>query len=116
MSGRTTPRARAADAADAPASAEQELRLKTREARELRRHLQDLADGVLLYLDGLDTVMKLPDSPERGRRIAALANALDMANDKARYGALGVDYRRDDKGAATKKLRARAKPPGTSSK
>jgi len=32
--------------------------------------------------------------------VAKLANDLDMANDRVRYFALGVDYRTDKKGAS----------------
>ena len=70
-----------------------------REARDLKRALTTLTGAVRDYLESLDETMKLPDSNERGKRIAALANALNMANDRARYFGLKVDFRTDKKGA-----------------
>jgi hypothetical protein len=67
------------------------------EARKLRSHLNELTAAVGKHLRALDAEMKKPSDVERGKRIAALANDLDLANDRARYFGLGVDYRRDKK-------------------
>ncbi len=73
-----------------------------RESRKMRKHLVDLTNVVRAHIDALDLLMKMPSTPERGKTVAALCNHLEMANDKARYFGLGVDYRRD------RKRRARA--------
>jgi len=41
--------------------------------------------------------MRQPESYGRGRLIAQVSNALEMANDHARYFGLGVDWRREVK-------------------
>ncbi len=67
----------------------------------LRTHLQDLSQAVTAHLEALDKEMKRPGAPsDRGKNIARIANALDLANDRVRYFALGVDYRTDKKGRA----------------
>lgn len=67
------------------------------EARKLRKALEDLAATNLSFLTALGAEVKLPSTPERGRRISHLCNALDMATDRVRFFRLGVDYRTDDK-------------------
>ena len=69
------------------------LRAIRREAREYRKHLATLTVAVLAYLSRLDTAMKAPASHARDQEIARLANALEMANDKARHFGLGIDLR-----------------------
>ncbi len=83
----------------------QKLRAKQKEARELRRALQGLADQVLDYLDSFDTVMKAKPGPDRDAALARLNNALELANDRVRFGALGVDFRKDDKAAVLRSIR-----------
>lgn len=67
------------------------------EVRKLRKALEELVATNLSFLTALDIEMKQEATPERGRRIARLCNALDMATDRVRYFRLGVDYRTDDK-------------------
>lgn len=55
-----------------------------RECRVTRRHLRELTLAVQGFLVRLDNEMKGPSTVERGKRIAALANALDMTNQCAR--------------------------------
>jgi hypothetical protein len=74
-----------------------------RRVRELTKHLKDLTTCVEVFLARLDVEMEGPSTEERGRRIAELANRLDIANDHARYFGLGVDFRGD----ATHKARVR---------
>lgn len=82
-----------------------ERKLK-KEARELRKNLQTLSNAILLHLHALDNECS-PDKAiprETGKRLAKIANWLDMENDKVRYSALGVDFRNDDKTRAVRKL------------
>jgi hypothetical protein len=64
-------------------------------AISLAKHLKDLTACVEGFLARLDVEMEGPSTEARGRRIAELANRLDMANDHAWYFGLGVDYRGD---------------------
>jgi hypothetical protein len=68
-----------------------------KEARKLKRALTELTRQVAAGLNALDTLMRQCESHERGSKIALICNALEMANDSARYFALGVDYRTDRK-------------------
>lgn len=68
-----------------------------RDARNLRTNLKALTDHVMRHLVWLDAEMKKPESPERGTQIAKLANALEIANDAARYHGLGINFRTDNK-------------------
>lgn len=76
-----------------------ELRALLRDAKRTREHLATLTGAVLAHLGRLDVEMALPSTPERGKRIAALSNTLDQANDAARYFGLGIDHRTDNKAA-----------------
>ena len=58
--------------------------------RELRRHLKNLVMSVTGYLRQLDVAMKEPATVDRGRKIAQLSNALDMAKDEAAHFGLGI--------------------------
>ena len=71
-----------------------------KEARRQRNALAMLTLNVRAFLDRLDEAIKEPSTVERGKKIAQLANALEMANDTARYGALDIDFRTDKKGCA----------------
>lgn len=61
------------------------LRSRTdrQQLREARQQLRTLTQAVSHALAALDTVMQAPESPTRGKQIAAIANHLDMANDSA---------------------------------
>jgi hypothetical protein len=65
------------------------------EAHKYRNALVAITTAVRTFIDALDREMKTPGTVERGKRIAKLANALEMANDQARYFGLGIDYRKD---------------------
>lgn len=65
--------------------------------RKLKKHLRELSTAVTTHLAVLDVEMGIPDSIERGKRLANSANALDYANDRVRYFALGIDFRKDKK-------------------
>jgi hypothetical protein len=60
--------------------------------RALRKNLKELTWSVLVYLAEYDELMKLPGSGERGRKLAALANRLDVANDIAQRFGLGISF------------------------
>jgi hypothetical protein len=60
------------------------VRALGRENREIRKHLRVLTQAVDYFLFRLDAEMKGPSSEERGKRIAAFANGLDMQNQIAK--------------------------------
>jgi hypothetical protein len=66
-----------------------------REVRALRKDLADLVRSVSTCLVLIDKEMGTESSPERGRRIATILNAMEMANDRARFFGLGIDHRGD---------------------
>lgn len=78
-----------------------------RRARNAEKHLRELVDACLVHLDCLDSLMRQPSTVKRGEQVAQLCNRLDLVTDLARYGALGIDFRRDP--AAKTKETARAK-------
>ena len=85
-----------------------------RDMRNLKTNLKALTDQVLRHLVWLDEEMAKHESPERGKRLAAMANVLDMANDAARYHALGIDFRKDDKNKERARvMRSNAKVTGS---
>lgn len=86
-------------------------------AKDLRAKttvLSDLTDKVMVFLSQFDILMKQPESPERGRRLASLANWLELNNDSIRYSTLGVDYHNgaDDKRARVAMLIKKFNPQG----
>lgn len=68
-----------------------------RDAKKYRKHLVDLTAAVKYALSALDNIMKGPSTSDRGKRVAAVCNALEMTNDRARYFGLDVDWRKDKK-------------------
>lgn len=56
-----------------------------------------LTNAVLAFIAQMDVVMKEPHSDDRDKMLARLINALEIENDRARYFALGVDFRTDEK-------------------
>jgi hypothetical protein len=75
------------------------------ERGKLRKSLQSLSDATLLFLNYLDTVIG-PEIPRlMGQKLAKAVNSFDVINDQIRYGLLGVDFRKDNKAIAIKKLR-----------
>lgn len=69
-----------------------------------KRDLKRLSDAVLVFLHLLDAEMMAPSTEMRGRRVAKLCNLLDLENDRVRFGALGVNFRKDNKDKAVAKL------------
>uniref|UniRef100_A0A6H1ZZ81 Uncharacterized protein n=1 Tax=viral metagenome TaxID=1070528 RepID=A0A6H1ZZ81_9ZZZZ len=83
-----------------------------KERGELRKALQSLSDSVLLYVDWMDTKIGPEKSISKpvSSLIAKGINALVLVNDRVRYGSLGIDFRKDDKAKAIKKLKGGRKP------
>lgn len=75
-----------------------------RAASHYRRELVKLTEGVTEFLAILDVLMRQPSTQERGKKIAKLSNAMEMLNDRIRYGALGINFRTDTKPAAQRAL------------
>lgn len=78
-------------------------REKKRELSRIKSHLRDLIRANRLALAGLDVEMKKPSDVGRGRRIAQISNAIDMATDSADHTGLGRSFaaiRRDKNQAA----------------
>ena len=60
---------------------------QTKDTRQARSHLRRLIADVKVFLVRLDIVMSQPSDVMRGRKIAALANDLDLARQIAsRFG------------------------------
>jgi len=70
---------------------EQEIRAMKKEARELRKCLENLTMTVRQFIHLLDSEMKNPSDVARGRRIAKLQNSLEWVNDHARFLTLRED-------------------------
>ena len=68
-----------------------------KEARKYKEHLIALSKSCFIFLRRLDEIMKTESTNKRGEAIANIANQLEIANDKVRYFALGVDYHHDNK-------------------
>lgn len=62
-----------------------------------RKQVVALTNAVMTYIKLSDALMKEPHSDDRDKRLARLINALEIENDRARYFALGVDFRTDEK-------------------
>jgi hypothetical protein len=63
-----------------------------RALRATRTALRSLTDTLTVCLAAMDQVMQGPSTETRGKRVAAIANVLDNANDAAlRYG-LGLSF------------------------
>lgn len=75
-----------------------ELRAEKRKTRELKKYLKQLVTASRVCLAGIDEVMTGPSTPERGKRIARLANALNYATDVADHFGLGTPLRKPKKG------------------
>ena len=87
--------------------------MRKTESTKYKTALQNLSDTILLFLDALDAEMKLHlFTPEernaRGKRLAVMANKLDMANDYVRL-FLGLNLDKVAAVRAIKKARRRHK-------
>lgn len=78
--------------------ANNQAKASSKKGNETMKQLAELSRACFIFLRRLDEVMKNENESEyRGRIIANLTNYLEMANDKVRYGSLGVVYRKDNK-------------------
>lgn len=59
-----------------------------------QKYLRELTACVRAHLAALDAEMEQPSTANRGRRIAALCNSLELANDRARHFGLGIELTR----------------------
>lgn len=57
--------------------------------------LRDLIAAIEQFIVAMDDTMRGPSTPERGKDIARLLNGLEMAKDRARFSAdgLNIDFR-----------------------
>lgn len=94
------------EAADS-AELQRQIRELRKENRNVTSHLKALVKTVEEYLERLDQVMTAPSSANRGEKVAALANALTMQKDQARFFGLDIDFRT---GKKRKKAKAKTKP------
>src|SRR3990167_5402526 len=82
---------------EAPMPSDKDVRAAKKEFRNLKEHLTNLTVSVRNFLVMFDREMKSEKSPDRGKKMAKLANELEFYNDEARYFGLGIDYRKDEK-------------------
>lgn len=68
-----------------------------KDAKKYKKALADLTSAVRAHLKAFDKIMEGKESEARGRLLAYLANQLEIANDRARYFGLGIDFRTDIK-------------------
>ena len=62
-----------------------------------KQYLINLTSTVAKGLTAIDRIMKKPASVDRGRRIAKVCNALDIANDAAMHFCLNYDFEKINK-------------------
>ncbi len=67
-----------------------------KEGHKYKKALEELAGKVVESLAALDKVMKEHESPNRGRRVAKIANYLAMANDIAMHFELDWGFKKMD--------------------
>jgi len=72
-----------------------------KENKKLKKHLKELTVIVKQSLNSLDAVMKDCHDEPLGKYVAQIANHIELANDRARYFGLGIDYRKDKKTTIT---------------
>lgn len=66
-----------------------DLRAALKRERELRKHLRDLVTVVEKNVAFIEETMTKSESAERGKRLAAACNHLEMAKDLAKRFGLG---------------------------
>lgn len=65
-----------------------------RNARNVKKYLRALCGSVTQHLTALDAEMNQPPTLDRGKHIAAIANALEIAKEEAWYFGLGEKLRK----------------------
>ena len=63
-----------------------------RRLSELKKYVEDTTLSTIRLIAAIDAEMKRPSDNERGKRIARIANALDMANDALMHFGLGYSF------------------------
>jgi hypothetical protein len=87
-------------AAEGRAAEASACRQGARKIGEVREYLARLTTATGTLLAALDAEMRRPSDADRGRRVAAILDALEMANDSATFFGLGIDFRTDRKPGA----------------
>lgn len=64
-------------------------RTPQQEAGHLRKNLKQLTGDIGVAVKAFDKVADEPQSEERGKKLAAIMNAIELANDRARHFGLG---------------------------
>lgn len=91
-------------------SADLELKKLRSETRDLKKFLRSIAEAVAHSLAALDVEMEKKESAERGKRLAAISNYLEYANDSLMHFGLEMDFR------AINKIKKRFPRPGNKRK
>lgn len=65
-----------------------------KESRKYKRGLSDLTIAVCRAIKRFDEVSKEPPSDQRGKKLAKIMNALDLANDMAMHFPLGWQFKK----------------------
>ncbi|MBA7559109.1 hypothetical protein ES708_00722 [subsurface metagenome] len=65
-----------------------------KDAIRYKKHLRNLTVSVALGISLIDEEMEKPSNPDRGQRIATIANALEMQNDQAWHFGLGLNLKK----------------------
>ena len=70
---------------------------KNKTATQYKKALRELTEAVQAFENALDIEMKKPSTFERGKRIAALMNRLQIANHAAMHFTLGYSFQKINK-------------------
>jgi len=62
--------------------------------KEAKKYLKQLCGTVAKGLDMIDVEMKKPSTEQRGKVIAEICNAIEMANDSAWHFGLGLSLKK----------------------
>ena len=58
------------------------------------KYLKDLVVSLEHYIKNMDTIMELPSTSDRGKKIAEQLNSIDMQKDIAKRYGLGMSLKR----------------------
>jgi hypothetical protein len=68
------------------------LELK-RKNRGLKKHLTEMVAATEIFISNIDTLMKQPSTPDRGKTIADQCNKMEMIKDCAKHFGLGIPFK-----------------------
>lgn len=74
-----------------------EITRLTRENREIKKYLGNVAVVIANTISALDAAMKGPSTEQRGKTVAAACNVLEHANDSLMHFALKYDFKKINK-------------------